>query len=154
MLAAWGTSSGRYSLPRYNLTKSIVTSDEFVRRSIVRLEGYTPARIPPAGRSHRFGSDNTQPILRKNGLEEGIPDIAFAMVGSVISYELSTSIWARFALNSRVPGVPAESFSRGIFLVLSDHPVACAALSGALCCMSLRLLRRAINGRRQGNRAV
>jgi hypothetical protein len=94
------------------------------------------------------------PYYRKNGLEEGIPDIAFAMVGSVISYELSTSIWAQFAVNSRVPGVPAESFSRAIFLFLSDHPIACAAFSGALCCISLRLLRRAINGRRQSNQAV
>jgi len=65
-------------------------------------------------------------------MEEGIPDIAAGMVGSVFSYLFSTSIWARFAVESRIPGVPARSLWVAIFLMVSDHPFLCASVAGVL----------------------
>jgi hypothetical protein len=84
------------------------------------------------------------PYYRKHGIEEGIPDVAFAMVGSVLSYEFSTSLWAQLAAKSRVPATAAGTFSTEILPLLFDHPVICALVASALFCMSLRLARRAI----------
>jgi hypothetical protein len=94
------------------------------------------------------------PYYRKHGIEEGIPDIAFAMVGSVLSYEFSASVWAHLAASSHLPGTPSESFSTAILLVLFDHPVICASISSALFCISLRLARRAVTGWRRDDQAV
>ena len=76
-------------------------------------------------------------------MEEGIPDIAAGMVGSVFSYLFSTSIWARFAVESRIPGVPARSLWVAIFLMVSDHPFLCASVAGVLFCLGSMAARGA-----------